>query len=218
MIKLAVFVLVASLSFSIGLSPALAANSGSGLKVYVNLYHGTSGSAKACIYSSIENLGCRSVNLSQYRSPVKWGPWQFGPGGVAVGESFTVCITNLANGQQKCKEGFNSPAKQPEYLSIVVPGQTTGVSSANSKGINYLKLCKAFDLFIAEPCNTLTSADGYQLTKEGNRVAACFAGGAIAIAAGRLDLLALGPALNCGGSSDSSPIDVASALKVLTGK
>jgi hypothetical protein len=92
------------------------------------------------------------------------------------------------------------------------------IEKQDELSIMNLKICRAFDLFIVEPCNTLTSHDGYTLTKQGNKVLACFAGGAVGIASGRFDLLSLGLSIGCGGSSGSSPTDVASVLAGILGK
>jgi hypothetical protein len=65
-----------------------------GLKVFVDLYHNRRGSAQLCVYFTYEDLGCRTINLSQYPSPVRSGPWTFSPE-IEVGETFRVCVTNL---------------------------------------------------------------------------------------------------------------------------
>jgi hypothetical protein len=94
-----------------------------GLKVFVDLYHNGRGSAQLCVESSYENLGCKTINLSQYPSPVRSGPWIFSPEMVEVGETFRVCVTNLnTGGQSRCISGTNGPEKEPEYISLTVPG------------------------------------------------------------------------------------------------
>jgi hypothetical protein len=47
---------------------------------------------------------------------------------------------------------------------------------------NWLQICRhpLVDAFIAEPCETLTSPDGYQLTEDGKRVLICLLGGSVA--------------------------------------
>jgi hypothetical protein len=94
-----------------------------GLKVFVDIYHNRRGSAQLCVYSTYEDLGCNTINLSQYPSPVRSGPYTFSPEMVQVGESFRVCVTNLnTGGQSRCISGTNGPEKEPEYISIAVPG------------------------------------------------------------------------------------------------
>jgi hypothetical protein len=51
-----------------------------GLKVYVDLYHNRIGSVQLCVLSTYEDLGCNTINLSQYpSSPIRSGPWTFSP-------------------------------------------------------------------------------------------------------------------------------------------
>jgi hypothetical protein len=72
--------------------------------------------------------------------------------------------------------------------------------------INWGEICRnpLVDTLITEPCDTLTTPDGYTLTPEGERVLRCLAGGAVlgvvkpeALTAAR----ALGPAVGCGGTT-----------------
>jgi hypothetical protein len=175
-----------------------------GLKVYVDLYHNRRGSAQLCVSSTYEDLGCKTINLSQYPSPVRSGPWTFSPEMVEVGETFRVCVTNLNTGEQsRCISGTNGPEKEPEYVSLTVPGQSSGVPKQGV--INWGEVCRhqLIDPFIREPCHTLTTRDGYTLTPEGIRVIRCIAAGLVlliydpsgkTLAAAR----ALGPAVNCG--------------------
>jgi hypothetical protein len=96
-----------------------------GLKVFVDLYHNRRGSAQLCVSSTYEDLGCKTINLSQYpSSPVRSDPWTFSPEMVEVGETFRVCATNLNTGGQssRCISGINGPEKEPEYVSLTVPG------------------------------------------------------------------------------------------------
>src|SRR5215217_782107 len=88
-----------------------------GLKVFVDLYHNRRGSAQLCVSSTYEELGCKTINLSQYpSSPVRSGPYTFSPEIVEVGEAFRVCVTNLNTGGQssRCISGTNGPEKEPE--------------------------------------------------------------------------------------------------------
>jgi hypothetical protein len=177
-----------------------------GLKVFVDLYHNRRGSAELCVHSFAQDLGCKTINLSQYpSSPVRSGPWTFSPEIVEVGETFRVCVTNLNTGGQssRCINGTNSPEKEPEYVSLTVPRQSSGVPKQGV--INWGEVCRHpfVDPFIREPCHTLTTRDGYTLTPEGIRVIRCIAAGLVlliydpsekTLAAAR----ALGPAVNCG--------------------
>jgi hypothetical protein len=45
----------------------------------------------------------------------------------------------------------------------------------SSSGINWLQICRnpIVDTLVVEPCETLTSPDGYQLTDEGRKVLVC---------------------------------------------
>jgi hypothetical protein len=211
---------------SIGVVIVLTSNSilgvfgGSGLKVFVNLYHSGSGSAQLCVSSSNENLGCDIISLSQYPNPTRQGPWEFGPGMVAEGDSFSVCAINVATGQEKCRDGFNSPAKKPESISIAVPGQGgTSGSPATKGGINWGEVCRTFDLLITEPCGTLTTPDGFTLTSEGNRVfLVCIGGGALATVLGYPEAVApLGQLARCGQSTTESDV-ATNLLKDFLGK
>jgi hypothetical protein len=70
--------------------------------------------------------------------------------------------------------------------------------------INWLEICMdpLVDYVITEPCSTLTTADGFTLTPEGQRVLSCLAVGALV---GILDpalliqIRELGPAVGCAG-------------------
>jgi hypothetical protein len=165
-----------------------------GLKVYVDLYHNRS-SAQLCVYSTYENLGCKTINLSQYPSPLRSGPYTFSPEMVDVGETFRVCVTNLnKGGQSRCISGINGPEKEPEYVSLTVARQSSSSSSGitsippnqnqlpsqRSGIINWENLCEQaksiHEHFIKEDCDEL--ADGTQLTPEGVRVILCFGAGA----------------------------------------
>jgi hypothetical protein len=167
-----------------------------GLKVFVDLYHNRRGSAQLCVSSTYEDLGCKTINLSQYPSPVRSGPYTFSPEMVEVGETFRVCITNLnTGGQSRCISGTNGPEKEPEYVSLTVPGQSSGsgggitgitppnqnqIPSQRSGIINWENLCEQakslHEQFIKEDCDDL--AHGTQLTREGIRVILCFGAGA----------------------------------------
>jgi hypothetical protein len=161
--------------------------------VFVDIYHNRRGSAQLCVSSSYEDLGCKTINLSQYPSHVISGPWIFSPEMVEVGETFRVCVTNLnTGGQSRCISGTNGPEKEPEYISITVPGTqqlpapplpppSQQLPGFLRIGINWRQVCNDYDIYIIEPCRTLVTPDGYGLTTEGLRVLACFAGGALVL-------------------------------------
>ena len=69
--------------------------------------------------------------------------------------------------------------------------------------INWLELCEnpLVDALVSEPCLTLTSPDGFTLTKEGERVLGCLWGGTLAIMAGIPELATMGELVGCGEQS-----------------
>jgi len=91
--------------------------------------------------------------------------------------------------------------------------QTNLAQGAQTKiRINWLKLCEnpLLDAAIAEPCQTLTSPDGYSLTSEGQRVLRCIAGGGLLLLVDHtgqalMQAQAFGPAVGCGAGSGSPP-------------
>ena len=52
-----------------------------------------------------------------------------------------------------------------------------------NNAINWLEICNnpVVDAIVTEPCEDLTSSDGYELTQEGQKVLVCFAGGTVAV-------------------------------------
>jgi hypothetical protein len=54
-------------------SSVISTYAASGLKVFVNLHHNGGGSARVCVSSFTENLGCKIVGISS-SNPVKVGP------------------------------------------------------------------------------------------------------------------------------------------------
>jgi hypothetical protein len=58
---------------------------------------------------------------------------------------------------------------------------TTPVYGQGSKPINWLQICRnpIVDTIVTEPCETLTSPDGYTLTREGERVVGCVLGAGV---------------------------------------
>jgi hypothetical protein len=170
---------------------ARASQSTVGLRVFVDLYHNQRGSAQLCIHSFDQDLGCKTLSLRQYSSPIRYGSWTFSPGMVEVGETFRVCVTNLnTGGQSRCISGINGPEKEPEYVSLTVPGTQQQLPAPPPpsqqlpgflRGPNWRQICNDYDMYIIEPCGTLVTPDGYGLTTEGLRVLACFAGGALVL-------------------------------------
>lgn len=76
------------------------------------------------------------------------------------------------------------------FLTVVVIIFSVGnfsnmhIFGQSSNSVNWLELCQSplIDLLIAEPCETLSSHGGYQLTPEGQKVWGCIlvkAGGAL---------------------------------------
>jgi hypothetical protein len=102
------------------------------------------------------------------------------------------------------------------YANITIPCPTvqqqvptqqppsTQQTPSQHKGVNWGAVCRSLDSFISEPCETLTSSNGYVLTQEGKRVVACFLGGALLLMADKVVPGALQaakelvPQVNCG--------------------
>ncbi len=101
---------------------------------------------------------------------------------------------NTGGQSSRCISGTNGPEKEPEYVSLTVPGQSRSdggitdippsnqnqVPNQRSGIINWENLCEQakslYEHFIKEYCDDL--ADGTQLTPEGVRVILCFGAGA----------------------------------------
>lgn len=97
----------------------------------------------------------------------------------------------------------------PTHTSSFMGGYNVGYSACSGSSgqqqgprINWGAVCKSFQGFIKEPCNTLTTPDGFTLTKEGERVVACFVGGGLATIfltpAQLIAAKSLAPAVGCG--------------------
>jgi hypothetical protein len=79
---------------------------------------------------------------------------------------------------------------------------TESYSTSSNRGINWADMCRLADAIISEPCHELVNSNNpYELTSEGERVLKCIGGGALALATGHPELLSMGPAVGCGGSS-----------------
>ena len=74
------------------------------------------------------------------------------------------------------------------------------------QGVNWLEICRnpMIDALITEPCESLTSPDGYTLTPQGEHALACIGGGALTLLISQPELLALRDAVGCGGNSGSN--------------
>lgn len=102
--------------------------------------------------------------------------------------------------------------------------ESYGYSSTNNNGINWGEICQnpLVDALISEPCNILTTNNGYTLTPEGERVLGCIAGGGILLfidptGATLAAAQALGSATGCG-NSNSNGINAENLLSGLFGK
>jgi hypothetical protein len=90
------------------------AQAAKGLRVIV---HG--GQGNVCVKSVSEDLGCQSLNGET-------AEFDFSPGVVAVGESFTVCDNN------GCINHENSPEKAPEHVYLSGSGTGQGLPAQSS--------------------------------------------------------------------------------------
>ena len=93
-------------------------------------------------------------------------------------------------------------------IAIILGSFTFIQAHSQRSGINWWEICRnpIVDTLISEPCNTLTTNGGYELTAEGETVISCIAGGGTlllidpsgsTLAATKL----LGSQVGCGGSS-----------------
>ena len=59
--------------------------------------------------------------------------------------------------------------------------QSGDLSDPSQQGINWGDICRnpVVDAIVSEPCSSLTTSSGYQLTAQGERVVACIAGGGV---------------------------------------
>jgi hypothetical protein len=69
-------------------------------------------------------------------------------------------------------------------LSFIIASNPV-FGQTNTRPFNWLQFCRSpvVDSVVAEPCQTLTTSDGYALTKEGQRVMGCFLGAGLLLAA-----------------------------------
>jgi hypothetical protein len=107
-----------------------------------------------------------------------------------------INITNQTNPIGTAVEQMMQATSTTNVTSTSAPSISTNTQSR----INWGEVCRypVVDERIIEPCETLTSPDGYTLTPEGQRVLKCIGGGALTTLLGRPDLLSLGPSVGCG--------------------
>ncbi len=111
-----------------------------------------------------------TITLSGLATPYTVGPFIFGDGVVSIGGQFKACATNLATNAFRCVSGTNSPAKLPEYVSVIVPG---GIKSSN---IDFRAACDLISLALYSPCSVYVNPDG-TLATEGERAFGCIKNG-----------------------------------------
>ena len=95
------------------------------------------------------------------------------------------------------------------FISVTIGSFTIIPAHSQRSDINWGEICRnpVVDMLISEPCSTLTTNGGYQLTAEGERVIGCIAGGgALMLVDPTGTTLAAAKALGgsnikCGGSS-----------------
>ena len=130
-----------------------------------------------CVVMSINELSAQSTNEGVDRSLM----------------GSVINITNQTNPI--------GAAVQQMMQATSTSNATSASNSTNQESrINWGQICRSIlvDPWIAEPCETLTSPDGYTLTSEDERVLKCIGAGAAATVLGRPDLLGLGSAVGCG--------------------
>jgi hypothetical protein len=98
----------------------------------------------------------------------------------------------------------------------------TVTAQSSAPRVNWGGLCRnpIVDAVVAEPCETLTTPDGYTLTPDGQRVAKCIAGGGLLLLVdpsgqALAGAQALGPAVGCGASTGTT--SSANSNNLLTG-
>jgi hypothetical protein len=133
--------------------------------------------------------------------------------------SITVAVTiNQPNGQEVTQSTYASDSIQaqndnasliasvinitnhtnPVGSSVQQMIQATSTSNTTTE-INWGEICRnpLIDPFIAEPCETLTTPDGFTLTPEGQRVLNCIGTSTFATLLKRPELASLGSAIGC---------------------
>jgi hypothetical protein len=114
-----------------------------------------------------------------------------------------AAIERLKEGNEGSPDTQQQPQRQPSG-SVSVPIQPP------QNRINWGAICRnpIVDSFISEPCETLTSPDGYTLTPQGGQVLRCIGVGAAATLLAP-EILAsvksLGPSVGCGSNTGGQP-------------
>jgi hypothetical protein len=141
------------------------------------------------------------------------------PQGVILRPSFSLNATGFSSSEiptsisSNTTSGYYNGRFTGQTLENITSSNRTFGTNITAVGqqnrINWLELClnPLVDYVITEPCNTLTTPDGYTLTSEGQRVLRCLAGGVLVglIAPEALvQIRQLGQAVNCGGLEESS--------------
>lgn len=143
---------------------------GGGLKVIVH------GNGEACVSSSSENLGCKSISSQ--------GTFEFD----GSPDTFTACL----NGD--CQSGSNTPAKVPEHVYFGTSssggssGGFSGGSSVDSSGtpppqssgrtVGWTGVCNTLQPVLLQSCTELVNSDG-TFTSEGQLANDCIRNGIV---------------------------------------
>ncbi len=153
-------------------------------------------------------------------------------GSVLVLVVSTMLTTNSLNAQSQSDRSLIGSVinitnhTNPIGASVEQMIQATSASNATSPSstsrINWGEVCRnpLIDSLITEPCETLTTPDGYTLTSEGNRVfLVCIGGGVLATILGYPEVTAsVAKAARCGeATSQSNNQSIDNTLKGLIG-
>ena len=115
-------------------------------------------------------------------------------------------IFKIVNAQYGGGTGQNIEEQLQLVKEKVESAKSAGAYGQVPSGFNWLEACRnaLVDSLITEPCETLTSPDGLQLTDEGRKVLVCLGGGALAklIGFSDADFQSLAP---MGGCSTGNP-------------
>lgn len=85
-------------------------------------------------------------------------------------------------------------------VSTLISPTMTNAQQNQDVLVNWLEICNnpLVDAIVVEPCNSLTTPDGYTLTQEGERVLGCLAGGTLAVLVGIPELTSMADMVGCG--------------------
>jgi hypothetical protein len=112
-------------------------------------------------YNSYED--CFSQDLLGLQTPYSWGPFP-------LSHSFTVCIFTDTNSGHSCEKAHPSSSLDLDLNDKIIDVYVAGSINIRDEICNH----PLVDPYISEPCDTPTTADGYQLSPEGIRVLGCF--------------------------------------------